>query len=119
MSDFTMQMDGKTVKAKEGMTLLDAARAAGKQVLLPVHPGLDNSKFNPKPYVIPRREGQTLRDFFRAADEAGADLIAITSFNEWPETTVIIRFWLIAAVCVAAALGLFIGDFTRISADMP
>ena len=30
----------------------------------------------------------------------------------WPETTVIIRFWLIAAVCVAAALGLFIGDFT-------
>ncbi len=33
----------------------------------------------------------------------------------WPETTVIIRFWLIAAVCVAAALGLFIGDFTRIS----
>ena len=34
----------------------------------------------------------------------------------WPETTVIIRFWLIAAMCVAAALGLFIGDFTRISA---
>ena len=33
----------------------------------------------------------------------------------WPETTVIIRFWLIAAICVAAALGLFIGDFTRIS----
>ena len=33
----------------------------------------------------------------------------------WPETTVIIRFWLIAAVCVAAALGLFIGDFTRIT----
>jgi phospho-N-acetylmuramoyl-pentapeptide-transferase len=37
----------------------------------------------------------------------------------WPETTVIIRFWLIAGVCVAAALGLFIGDFTRISADLP
>jgi phospho-N-acetylmuramoyl-pentapeptide-transferase len=34
----------------------------------------------------------------------------------WPETTVIIRFWLIAAACVAAALGLFIADFTRISA---
>jgi phospho-N-acetylmuramoyl-pentapeptide-transferase len=33
----------------------------------------------------------------------------------WPETTVIIRFWLIAATCVAVALGLFIGDFTRIS----
>ncbi len=38
----------------------------------------------------------------------------------WPETTVIIRFWLIAAVCVAAALGLFISDFTRISSgDLP
>jgi phospho-N-acetylmuramoyl-pentapeptide-transferase len=37
----------------------------------------------------------------------------------WPETTVIIRFWLIAAICVAAALGLFIGDFTRIAADLP
>ena len=33
----------------------------------------------------------------------------------WPETTVIIRFWLIAAVAVAAALGIFIGDFTRVS----
>ena len=33
----------------------------------------------------------------------------------WPETTVIIRFWLISATFVAAALGLFIGDFTRIS----
>jgi phospho-N-acetylmuramoyl-pentapeptide-transferase len=35
----------------------------------------------------------------------------------WPETTVIIRFWLIAATCVAVALGLFIGDFTRISSQ--
>jgi phospho-N-acetylmuramoyl-pentapeptide-transferase len=34
----------------------------------------------------------------------------------WPETTVIIRFWLIAAVCVAVALGIFIGDFTRVAA---
>ncbi len=32
----------------------------------------------------------------------------------WPETTVIIRFWLIAAICVATALAIFIGDFTRI-----
>jgi phospho-N-acetylmuramoyl-pentapeptide-transferase len=34
----------------------------------------------------------------------------------WPETTVIIRFWLIAAICVASALGIFIADFTRIVA---
>ena len=32
----------------------------------------------------------------------------------WPETTVIIRFWLIAGICVAVALALFIGDFTRL-----
>ncbi|MBA3289691.1 MAG: phospho-N-acetylmuramoyl-pentapeptide-transferase [Acidimicrobiia bacterium] len=36
----------------------------------------------------------------------------------WPETTVIIRFWLLAAACVAAALGIFIGDFTRIVSDL-
>ncbi len=34
----------------------------------------------------------------------------------WPETTVIIRFWLIAAICVAAALGIFIADFTNVAA---
>jgi len=34
----------------------------------------------------------------------------------WPETTVIIRFWLIAAICVATALAIFIGDFTNIAA---
>lgn len=35
----------------------------------------------------------------------------------WPETTVIIRFWLIAAICVAAALAIFIADFTNIAAE--
>ncbi|MGB0114734.1 MAG: phospho-N-acetylmuramoyl-pentapeptide-transferase [Ilumatobacteraceae bacterium] len=34
----------------------------------------------------------------------------------WPETTVIIRFWLISAICVAAAVGIFIADFTDVSA---
>ncbi len=32
----------------------------------------------------------------------------------WPETTVIIRFWVVCGICVAAALGIFIGDFTRV-----
>jgi phospho-N-acetylmuramoyl-pentapeptide-transferase len=32
----------------------------------------------------------------------------------WPETTVIIRFWLISAICVAAALAIFIGDYTAV-----
>jgi phospho-N-acetylmuramoyl-pentapeptide-transferase len=30
----------------------------------------------------------------------------------WPETRVIIRFWLIAGLLVAAALGIFVADFT-------
>ena len=30
----------------------------------------------------------------------------------WPETTVIIRFWLIAAIGVAVAGAIFIADFT-------
>jgi hypothetical protein len=29
----------------------------------------------------------------------------------WPETTVIIRFWIIAGLCTALALGLFYADF--------
>jgi phospho-N-acetylmuramoyl-pentapeptide-transferase len=37
----------------------------------------------------------------------------------WPETTVIIRFWLIAGISVAVALGLFIGDFTRLVEGVP
>jgi phospho-N-acetylmuramoyl-pentapeptide-transferase len=31
----------------------------------------------------------------------------------WPETTVVVRFWLISAICVASALAIFIADFTR------
>ncbi|MGA1035758.1 MAG: phospho-N-acetylmuramoyl-pentapeptide-transferase, partial [Ilumatobacteraceae bacterium] len=34
----------------------------------------------------------------------------------WPETTVIIRFWLLSAVFVALALGVFIADFTAVAA---
>ena len=29
----------------------------------------------------------------------------------WPETTVIVRFWIIAGICVALGLGVFYGDF--------
>ena len=69
--------------------LVRQGHAHGRKVLLPVHPGHDNSKFNRKPYIMPRLGGKTLRGFLNAALEAEADLIAVTSFNEWPETTVI------------------------------
>lgn len=65
------------------------AHDAGRKMLLPVHPGHDNSHFVDKPYVMPRRDGQTLRDFLRAATDARADYIMVTSWNEWPESTVI------------------------------
>ncbi len=29
----------------------------------------------------------------------------------WPETAIIVRFWIVAAICVAVGLGLFYGDF--------
>ena len=69
--------------------LTKLAHDAGKKMLLPVHPGHDNSRFRDDPYVMPRRDGQTLRDFLRAATAAGADYIMVTSWNEWPESTVI------------------------------
>ncbi len=34
----------------------------------------------------------------------------------WPETTVIIRFWLISGAFVAAAVAIFVADFTRLAA---
>ena len=66
------------------------AHAAGKKVFLPVHPGHDNSGFRPNDnFVMPRDEGATLRGYLRAATDAAADVILLTSFNEWPETTVV------------------------------
>ncbi|TWU39632.1 hypothetical protein Poly41_24870 [Novipirellula artificiosorum] len=69
--------------------LTDQAHDAGKKMLLPVHPGHNNSRFREDPYVMPRLDGQTLRNYLRAASDAGADFLMVTSWNEWPETTVV------------------------------
>ena len=70
--------------------LADQAHASGKKVFLPVHPGHDNSGFRPDDFfIIPREDGATLRGYLRAATDAGADVVLLTSFNEWPETTVV------------------------------
>ena len=69
--------------------MVQLAHRAGKKMVLPVHPGHDNSHFRDDPYVMPRLHGQTLRNYLRAATDAKADFIMITSWNEWPETTVI------------------------------
>jgi hypothetical protein len=68
-------------------SLAKIAHAAHKTVMLPVHPGFDNSVTRPGDPVIPRDDGATLRGYLRAASEAGADAILVTSFNEWMETT--------------------------------
>lgn len=65
------------------------AHAAGKKSLLPVHPGHDNSRFSANAYVMPHRDGATLRDYLTAARDAKADFVMVTSWNEWPETTVV------------------------------
>jgi hypothetical protein len=66
------------------------AHAAGKKMVLPVHPGHDNAQEgNPNHFEMPRRDGATLRDYLRAATNARADFVMVTSFNEWPETTVV------------------------------
>jgi phospho-N-acetylmuramoyl-pentapeptide-transferase len=36
----------------------------------------------------------------------------------WPETTVIIRFWIICGIFVATALAIFIADFTKLSGKL-
>jgi hypothetical protein len=70
--------------------LVKQARAAGKKVFLPAHPGHDNSGFRPNDFfVIPRDDGATLRGYLRAITDAGADVALLTSFNEWPETTIV------------------------------
>jgi hypothetical protein len=70
--------------------LVKQAHAAGKKVFLPAHPGHDNSGFRPDDFfVIPRDDGATLRGYLRAITEAGADVALLTSFNEWPETTIV------------------------------
>ena len=69
--------------------LVRQAHAAGKKVFLPAHPGLDNSGIQAPYFIIPRQDGTTLRGYLQAITDAGADAVLITSFNEWPETTIV------------------------------
>ena len=70
--------------------LAKQAHAAGKKAFLPAHPGHDNSGFRPNDFfVIPRDDGSTLRGYLRAITDAGADAALVTSWNEWPETTIV------------------------------
>jgi phospho-N-acetylmuramoyl-pentapeptide-transferase len=37
----------------------------------------------------------------------------------WPEINIVIRFWIIAAICVAAGVGIFYADFLRLLPSLP
>ena len=37
----------------------------------------------------------------------------------WPETTVVVRFWIISGLCTALALGMFYADFTNTPVPFP
>jgi hypothetical protein len=78
--------------------LVKEVHLGGKQVMLPIHPGLDNRKIQTDPvaagkgephWTIPRKGDETLRGYLTAAKASGTDFISVTSFNEWPETTVV------------------------------
>ena len=52
-----------------------------------VGPGYDAQRAVGDPHVKPRRDGRTYDGMWHAAIAAGANLVTITSFNEWQEGT--------------------------------
>lgn len=63
------------------------ARAAGLLCSPSVGPGYEASRATGDPRVKPRLDGATYDAMWRAALHANADLITITSYNEWHEGT--------------------------------
>ncbi len=62
--------------------------------------------------VVFKASGRTRRLFRMSPIHHHFELVG------WPETTVIIRFWLISAIAVGLALGIFIADFSSLSAGL-
>src|SRR3989442_14634925 len=67
--------------------LCDQARAAGILCAPSVGPGYDASEATGDSRVKPRRSGATYDAMWAAATRAGADVVTITSYNEWGEGT--------------------------------
>jgi hypothetical protein len=71
-------------------TYAQGVRQTKAKLLLPLHPALDNGRIQPESaYVIPGQAGATLQGYHRSALSAGADVLLLTSFNEWPEGTMV------------------------------
>ncbi|QQE12917.1 glycoside hydrolase family 99-like domain-containing protein [Planctomycetota bacterium] len=69
--------------------LVESAKKHNKTTFLPVHPGFSNKKISNEPWEMSRDNGRTLKDYLQAAKIAETSFILLTSWNEWPESTVI------------------------------
>jgi hypothetical protein len=67
--------------------LCEQARAAGILCAPSVGPGYEAAAATGDTRVKPRLDGETYDSMWRAADAAGADIVTITSYNEWGEGT--------------------------------
>jgi hypothetical protein len=67
--------------------LCEQARGAGILCAPSVGPGYEATAATGDTRVKPRLDGTTYDSMWRAADAAGADLVTITSYNEWGEGT--------------------------------
>ena len=65
----------------------DQARAVGLLCAPSVGPGYDARRAVGDPRLKPRRRGRTYDSMWRAALRARADVVTITSYNEWHEGT--------------------------------
>jgi glycoprotein endo-alpha-1,2-mannosidase len=63
------------------------ARAAGILCAPSVGPGYEAAAATGDTRVKPRLDGGTYDSMWRAANDAGADIVTITSYNEWSEGT--------------------------------
>lgn len=67
--------------------LCDEAHAVGLLCAPSVGPGYDAQFSTGDPRIKPRDDGATYDSMWHAALDAGADLVTITSYNEWSEGT--------------------------------
>jgi len=67
--------------------LCDQARAAGILCAPSVGPGYEAAAATGDTRIKPRLDGGTYDSMWRAANDAGADVVTITSYNEWSEGT--------------------------------
>ncbi len=90
-----------------GASLGMLAVTSNTQLLLPIIAGLQVMEIGSVALQMGtyRLSGRTRRLFKIAPVHHHFELIG------WPETTVIIRFWVISGICVAAALALYYADW--------